>query len=249
MLGSGMFSRVADAILPLHCALCESPLVASERGTGLCAYCLAAVPGIGVSRCPRCALRIVPGQPCPCIAASAPAFDAALAGCDYAPPLDRLLLAFKFGAQLGLAMPLAALLPTPPPRTADRRPAAILVPMPLAPGRLAERGFNQSTLLARRLARRSGLTCDVRLLERHGERPAQFRAGKDARLRNQQGAFSLRRSCPDAVILLVDDVMTTGATLHEAAMALKSGGARRVIALVVARTPGAADRVAAHPKR
>ena len=118
----------------------------------------------------------------------------------------------------------------------ELRPDAV-VPMPLGATALAARGFNQSLLLARHVARRLGAPLLDEALRRVREAPAQKSLPAAARAANLAGAFSGQDAAAGRRVLLVDDVMTTGATLREAAWSLKDAGAISVVGLVVARVP------------
>jgi ComF family protein len=112
-----------------------------------------------------------------------------------------------------------------------------IVPVPLHPRRLRERGFNPSALLARSLAREHRSRFDASLLLRVRDTPSQTGLGRRARRANLRGAFQVRPGArAPQVIWLVDDVVTTGSTLIECARALRRAGARRVVAICVART-------------
>jgi ComF family protein len=117
---------------------------------------------------------------------------------------------------------------------APERPPSVVVPVPLHPSRRAERGFNQSDLLARDVADALGLAL-ADALERVRPTPSQTGLSPTERTTNVRGAFAARRELPGAVVLLVDDVCTTGATLGAAATALRRAGAIRVEALVATR--------------
>ena len=239
-------SDLADAWLPRTCALCDQRLHGDEKG--ICRHCSTELPGARAARCPVCAIAVEDSaDPPPCAACrrSQPAFDRTIVLADYAPPLDRLLLALKFRGELALARalgpPLAGRL-----RAQELPGPVLLVPVPLAARRLAQRGFNQSLAIAAAVARPLGLPLASRLLRRERETRAQSTLALDARQANLAGAFacapprgggraqSLQRA---GCVVLVDDVMTSGATLHAAADALKAAGARRVVNLVAARTP------------
>lgn len=163
-----------------------------------------------------------------------------MAGVDYGFPWDGLLQQFKFGARPELAELLLDRLDTAldiaPPPAPD-----CLLPVPLAPQRLRERGYNQSWELARRLAARRGLRCDATLLLRMRDTPHQIDLPAEKRGANMRGAFAVEpRRLAELVgrsVALVDDVMTTGATLRELARVLKAAGVTHVQAWVVARTP------------
>jgi ComF family protein len=191
-----------------------------------------------VPRCATCALPIVAGVvQCGECVRHPPPLDACIAACTYAWPWPGRVAEFKFRGEAGLAGPLATLLRSAPWVEPAVEQADIVLPMPQAPARLRERGFNQAHELARRLAPR--LT-DATLLIRTRETPAQSSLSRAERLRNLQGAFALEPLRPDAVrdrrVVLVDDVMTTGASLFAAAQVLKAGGAAHVTAVVLART-------------
>lgn len=168
------------------------------------------------------------------------ALDGTLVVADYAPPLDRVITRLKFHSDLALAQTLGELLAlrwageTAPPRLDH------LIPVPLASGRLAERGFNQSLELARALRARLARSVHVgsllpRTLVRAQIRPAQVGLDLEARRANLAGTFVCNTGLEGRSVAVIDDVMTTGSTLGEAARALKAAGALRVVALVVAR--------------
>jgi ComF family protein len=164
--------------------------------------------------------------------------------CDYAFPWDRLITQFKFQAQPELAGVLARLLHGAVQRAGGPLPDLVL-PVPLAPARLAERGYNQSWEVARRVAALAQATPDAQVLERPLAGAHQAGLPLAERRRNLRGAFHVppaqRTRLRGRCVALVDDVMTSGATLREAASALLAAGAARVDAWVVTRTPAPAD--------
>ena len=232
--------------LRLGASQCE---VCRSWGTRrLCADCLTrfAAP---VPRCRRCALRVPAGVPVcgPCLSAAI-AFSHACCVADYAFPWDRLIASFKFHGHAELAPVLADALASAAMRAqADdavegRRPTPDLVlPVPLAPRRLAERGYNQAWELTRRIASRLHLRADAGLLLRPAETAHQAELERVQRLANLRGAFMVdpkrRAALAGQHVALVDDVMTTGATAREAARTLLRAGAASVDIWVVARTP------------
>ncbi len=165
--------------------------------------------------------------------------------CDYAFPWDRLIGAFKFDGHVELARPLARLLLQAVRAGAASRPDLVL-PVPLAAGRLAERGYNQAWEIARRIARdlRCAAAADVLQQPLEGEHQAQLTLAR--RRANLHGAFMVTPSWRARIlgrrVALVDDVMTSGATLREAAHSLRRAGARGVECWVLARTPAPDDR-------
>ncbi|MBX3634389.1 MAG: ComF family protein [Rubrivivax sp.] len=219
------------------------------EGVALCADCLDrfAAPR---PRCARCGLALGVAAPaCGHCLREAPPFAATVCAFDYAFPWDRLIAEFKFNARPELARPLAqrllqALNEAGAVEGAGLAGAArpdVLLPVPLAPARLAERGYNQAWELARELARALALPADATLLQRPADGAHQAQLTRDERRRNLRGAFlvdPLRRGeLAGRHVALVDDVMTTGATLREAAVALLRAGAASVSAWVLARTP------------
>jgi len=142
--------------------------------------------------------------------------------------------AYKFNANLGL-LPLFAdaVARAVDAGDAQRRPL-LVIPLPLAPKRLAERGFNQSALLGAQVSKILGLRFEARGMLRVRETPPQTGLNREARLKNVRGAFDCTHRL-DGHVAIVDDVMTTGATLSEAAKVLKKAGAARVTAWVIAR--------------
>lgn len=194
-----------------------------------CRRCAAPLPMTGAHTpdCGRC-LR----QP--------PALARTVAALDYRFPWDGLLQRFKYHAALELRDGLVEQLDAALDRAGLEAPDRLL-PVPLSAQRLRERGYNQSHELARALARRRGLRCDARLLLRVRDNPHQAGLKLQARAANVRGVFAvdpLRAGLlRGARIALVDDVMTSGATLFELAALLHRHGAAEVQAWVVARTP------------
>jgi ComF family protein len=218
-------------VLPLHCLLCGGP---GDDGLDLCRDCAAELPR-NHSCCARCALPLaVPVALCGQCQRHPPPWDAAWVPFRYAWPLDRLESRFKFAADLAAGRVLAALWQRE--LKADR--PQLVVPMPLHPSRLRQRGYNQALELARPLAR--ALHAPVRhdLLLRTRSTKAQTELGAIARRRNVRGAFAAKPGVawPGHVALL-DDVMTTGATLAECARVLRRAGVRRIDVWALARAP------------
>ena len=216
-------------LFPLRCVVCGE---AGARGRDLCPPCHAALPWQGPA-CPRCALPVPRGMDCGGCLHSYNPLTRVQAVFDYAFPLDRLLPRLKFHHDFAAGRVLVQCM-------AERlrhqpRPDA-LVPVPLHRARLRRRGFDQALELARPLARALGVPLQAGLLQRRKATRAQSRLDAPARRRNLQDAFSLAANGPlPAHVALVDDVMTTGATLEAAAQALRRAGVRRVDAWVCAR--------------
>lgn len=223
---------------PSSCALCG--------GTDgpLCADCRAQYFGTNLPRCRQCAIPL-PGQAgagalCGDCLSRPPAFDATIAASDYAAPADGLVLALKFGSRLALAPALAKLLHAALLRHSGRALPTVLAAVPLGRLRLAERGFNQALEIARPLAASLGIALAPRLICRLRETQAQSTLPLEQRRANMRAAFAIPSDAIGQVrgahVGVVDDVMTTGATLDELAGTLKRFGAARVTNLVFART-------------
>lgn len=218
--------------LPSQCAFCHA--WPARRVCNACAARFAQP----AHRCGRCALRVPPGVAvCGACLRAPPLLDDCLAAVDYAYPWAEALAEFKFRGDPGWAGALASLLRDIPGMTAALEAADCVLPVPLSSERLRERGFNQAALLARRLA---GPKADNATLLRLHATEAQSGLPRAERLRNLRGAFAVEPARAGAVagkrVMLVDDVMTTGATLQAAAEALRAAGAAHVTAAVLART-------------
>lgn len=226
---SAPFRRALDALLPGHCVLCASP----SGPAAVCADCEADLPLPVGSCCPRCA-EASPGHAlCAACLRDDPGFDASVAVWPYAFPIDQLVQSLKYrqGLPLGpwFADHLARLI----------GPGAGLIdailPMPLHPTRLAARGYNQAVEIARPLAQRLDRPLLLSACQRLRETPQQANLDRAARRENLAGAFRCDADLHRQTILLIDDVMTTGASAHAVALALKTAGAARVLVAVVAR--------------
>ncbi len=220
-------TRLLDALLPSACLLCGD-LTGAEA---LCASCRADLPRLPEPRCPVCAIPLATLAPvCGACLARPPAFDATLALWRYGYPLDHLVQQLKFAHRLaGAALFARALLAGPHPC------GDVIVPVPLSSARLKERGFNQAVEIARPLARALGLPLDTTSLSRMRDTSPQSRLPWRARRDNVRHAFACTRDFTGRRVIVVDDVMTTGATLDAVARVLKDHGAQRVTNWVVAR--------------
>jgi len=217
-------------LLPAQpCLLCGAP---SRTGV-CCAACDAELPRLTGEHCPVCALPTPSGEVCGECLKHAPAFDHTVAAFSYGFPLDKLIQSLKFRDHLTLVNYLADAVA----RRANSTPDC-LVALPLHPLRLRERGFNQSMLLGHRISHQLGIPLLPHACERVRNTPPQSSLPWKERDKNMRQAFACR---PDADlrgkhVAIVDDVMTTGASIGELAQALKRAGAREVSAWVVART-------------
>ena len=212
-----------------RCVACGDPGLPDRD---LCAACRDALPWQG-NACMRCALPLPEAGMCGQCLQHPPPLDAVTAAFDYAFPVDGLLPRLKFHADFAAGRVISQCLAQ---RFADcPRPDAI-VPLPLHSGRLRRRGYDQALELAKPLARALRVPLRNDLLIRTRATAAQSTLDAAARKRNLRGAFRVAEgmALPEHITLF-DDVMTTGATLHAAATALRKAGVQRVDAWVCAR--------------
>ena len=237
--------RIQQAIFSGHCTLCTSN---HAEDCGICADCLADLPWQPVESCPQCALPSLGAQVCGACLREPPFFDATYSVFTYDYPIDSLMAAYKYGDQLNLSHTFGALLKThllngfaipdsklngfELPKT-DFQHIDLIIPMPMHPTRLKLRGFNQAIEIARffdkKLVRNS-------LVSRITLTPPQASLPLKARVKNIKGAFNVAGDVRGKRIAIVDDVMTSGASLNELAKTLKKAGASHVECWVIART-------------
>jgi ComF family protein len=234
-LGAASARAAPGGWLASPCAVCRS-----WDGSRLCRDCVArfAAP---LPRCERCAIEVPAGIAlCGACLRDPPSYDRTIAAVDYDHPWDALISAFKFHGALDLAAALAQRLVAAVEAAGGPRPD-LLLPVPLGPVRLGERGYNQAWELARRAARALDCRGDARLLLRIKDTAQQLALPRARRAANVRGAFLVEPRRAGELrgrdVALVDDVLTTGATAAEIAGVLKQAGAARVQVWVVARTP------------
>ncbi len=254
--------RLAEAfgrlLYPPHCSVCGRA-AAEDEDRYLCRDCIGRIDFVREPTCPKCGHELGPhpkesGRCINC--RNTPLrFDRAVAAAHHDGPARDLVLALKFGLQRQDAHPLAKLLAARLGETDIPERAQLIVPVPLHASRRRSRGFNQSELLARELGERLELMVSPRALRRTVNTPPQSRGMSAASRRaNVKGAFAVRRarSVEGKSVLLVDDVLTSGATTSECAGALKRAGAKAVYVATVTRrmmTPPAADGERPPPDR
>ena len=236
--------HAASALLAQDCLLCGQ----GSQEEILCRACAADLPRLPAHRCPRCALPTAAGEVCGRCLKRVPHYDRTFAAFNYGFPVDKLIQSFKYGHRLTLAATLGRELvkliqssqpnlPSQPAcEPAPERVADLVIPLPLHPLRLRERGFNQALELARPLAAALDLPLEISACTRIRHTPPQAGLSWKKREASIRGAFHCARDLSGQRILLIDDVMTTGASLNDCARALKSRGASEVTLLVVART-------------
>lgn len=226
-------NHVQQALFPARCLLCDA---AGAAGRDLCAACWQDLPHNPVA-CRLCALPLAAHEAgvCGLCLKQPPPLDGSIIPFRYAAPLDHLLLGLKFGQQLPNARLLGGLLAEAIAASTRELPDCI-IPVPLHPSRLRERGYNQALELARPIAQHLGVPLCEGLVLRPKHTAAQSTLEKMARRRNIKGAFVVRGELP-AHIAIVDDVVTTGSTVNELARVLRRGGAKRVVVWACARVP------------
>ena len=219
--------RAIDTLLTQDCLLCGQ----SGSDALLCRSCAETLPRLPEPACPRCALPVPEESLCGRCLSHPPHYDATRAVFRYDFPLDRLVQSLKYAHRLALAPYLGQFLAQRIAGTA----ADLIVPLPLHPERLRQRGFNQALELARPVGSALNLPIDANVCARIRHTPPQARPPWREREKNIRGAFHCTADLTGKRIILVDDVMTTGASLNECARTLKLHGAQEVILLTLAR--------------
>ena len=223
-----MIDAILNLVFPQSCVLCNSRIL-QRRWSVACPDCWSKLEPIPRPFCPQCGMPapVIEGLCGPCRRGDH-AFDFARSLFLFTDPMRGILHHFKYSGRVSLARPLGLRLRDHMNEEGFR--GTVALPVPLHRARLRERGFNQAELLAQHL----GVHVDRGLLRRRKNTPSQTGLSRSQRALNLSAAFEVRRSPPDCV-LVVDDVYTTGATLHEIAKTLKRAGASRVEVLTVAR--------------
>jgi ComF family protein len=215
-----------DYLLPESCLLCSA-----DSGSGLlCADCTNDLPELPPAMCPLCSQATSYGERCGACLKEPPHFDRTIAAFRYDFPVDRIIHALKYGHQLAVADWLGEKL-----AKQIKAEKQLIIPLPLHADRLRERGFNQSAELARAIGNHLKLTVDRSIAFRNRATPPQAEQPLKERHKNVRGAFECRADLSGKHILLVDDVMTTGATVNECARVLKLHGVTEISVVVAAR--------------
>jgi Predicted amidophosphoribosyltransferases len=237
MLGkNNWLAQIHAWIYPTRCILCGG---AGARGLDLCEGCRHDLPANefacvmcalplpqnigGVTLCGRCQVHPRP-------------FTCAHASFLYAPPLDHLILGFKFNDKLAIGRVLGTLLGLELRRTLKERPECI-IPVPLHPSRLRERGFNQALELAHQVAKILNIPIDSRSCRRVRATAFQSTLPVKQRRTNIRGAFRVSAPIRARHVAIIDDVITTGETVAEVARVLRRAGVETVEVWSCARTP------------
>ena len=218
---------LGQRLLPQQCLLCAAPALANT----VCPACYACLPWLTGPRCPQCALPTADGGICGACLSRPPRFDRVTAAFAYAWPLAPLIHHYKYAGNLALATLLARALCTRLSADAD-----LIVPMPLAPQRLRSRSFNQALEIARVASRMTGVPLAPAACRRVRDTAPQASLPWQERAQNIRNAFACDADLSGMRVAVIDDVMTTGATLNELARNLRQAGALEVQGWLVART-------------
>jgi ComF family protein len=234
---SNLIYRIFDNWLPTvrwvvapACLLCGG----RDEGLGLCEGCQRSLPVLADMRCPVCAMPNPTGERCGRCVSEPPMFDRVVAAFTYEFPVTVLIQRLKYRGDLACARPLAAGLAN----ALEKEPYPdLIIAMPLARARLASRGFNQSLEISRLVAVEFGVGISGNICRRIREGTPQALLPWKQRATNIRNAFACDIDVSGKSVAVVDDVLTTGATLNELARTLKRRGAREVIGWMTARTP------------
>ncbi|HPX88257.1 MAG TPA: ComF family protein [Methylophilaceae bacterium] len=221
-------TKINHWLFSSQCLLCAAN---ASTGKQLCQACFEALPWHTAQHCLQCGL--LSNHPiCGHCLKEPPDFDATHAALRYEFPLDALMQQYKYGSALQTAHLFAQLIST----HHTMQHVDVIIPMPLHPQRLKERGFNQSLEIAKLLAKQFHVPLDFTSCTRTKYTPPQASLPLKERTKNIKGVFACSVNLAGKRIAIVDDVMTTGASLNELAKTLKKAGAAHVECWIVART-------------
>ena len=198
----------------------------------VCDVCYRQLPWLTTTRCPQCALPTHDGHVCGACISHPPRFDAVCAAFAYEWPLAPLIHHYKYAGNLALAQLLAHALAA----QTTHYDVDLIIPMPLAPARLRSRGFNQALEIARVISRLTGVALAPAACRRVRDSAPQAALPWRERAKNISGAFVCDADLSGMRVAVIDDVMTTGATLNELARNLRKAGATEIQGWMVART-------------
>ena len=244
-----IFHQLIDLIYPPRCHICQNFLWKNranieQEELHFCKPCLDAFPEITSPFCPVCRRPFESlteeDHICENCLRKRPFYDGIGAPYLYEGGIMRAIHQFKYGRKIYFAGSLSILMATFARRWLDKEENFLIMPVPLHPKRLRERGFNQSLILARHVASRNGLELDYLSLRRIRHTQPQTDLNREERRKNIRKAFEVIGQTPlkGRTVVLVDDVATTGNTLNECARVLKRAGCDKVYGLVLARTSG-----------
>ena len=239
LLNFGLLTAFAKSgvtnILPLKWLSTQCLLCASVQGgdLGICTACLKDLPWHNALHCPQCSLPSN-GLLCGTCINAPPAFDATLAIFTYDYPVDKLLQHYKYKEMLHLSNIFGTLLSTK--LAAQVKNIDAIIPMPMHQTRLKERGFNQALEIARLVAKNLQIPLNYKVCQRTKLTPPQASLPLKLRIKNIHGVFECSENLQGKRVAIIDDVMTTGASLNELAKTIKKAGAGHVECWVIART-------------
>ncbi len=223
------FIFLKDVIFKQKCLLCDANINGLQASIhAACRPCLNELPWHPKTACPQCGLS-ANGQLCGSCISSPPDFDATHSVFLYNFPINNMMQRYKYGNMLSLCAFFGALLS----EKVDIKSIDLIIPMPMHPARIKERGFNQALEIARIFAKNK---LDHKSAERQKLTPPQASLPLKERVKNIKGAFNVNVDLTGKRIAIVDDVMTTGASLNELAKTLKKAGAAHVECWIIART-------------
>ena len=230
---SGILKSVIDFLLPQNCLACNT-----ETAQGfICHDCLDLIPYINPPICQVCGRPIARGKKCH-FCKKDRYFDHGRAWTRFLPPVDKIIHFFKYRRMTKLASLVGTGMASVIKADFYLKDAQLIVPVPLFWWKKLRRGYNQAQILADVISQECGIETK-NVLRRTKNTKSQTKLSEAARRENVSNAFSLREnSVKDKIILLVDDVLTTGATINECARVLKEAGAKAVYSCVAAITPG-----------
>lgn len=220
--------KITHAIFRQKCLLCASP---ETNIHAVCRACLNDLPWHPNTSCPQCCLSSN-GQLCGSCISSPPDFDVTRSVFLYAYPIDTMMQRYKYGDMLTLCTFFGQMLN----EKVNLKSVDLIIPMPMHPARLIERGFNQALEIAKILTKNHKEKLDYKSAIRHKLTPPQASLPLKDRVKNIKGAFKVNANLTGKRIAIIDDVMTTGASLNELAKMLKKAGASHVECWVIART-------------
>lgn len=228
--------KLPSWLFPSTCLLCGAP---GQNDRDLCPGCHQELPYNTIAcRCCAIPLKADPDQFLICgqCQRTPPSFAQAFAPFIYRPPVDTLIQGLKFHGRLTVARLLGELLGEALIQGSNPLPE-YLIPVPLHPSRLRERGFNQALELARPVARRLGIPLIADGVLRTRQTLPQSQLNVNSRRANMRGAFVVSRALHARHVAILDDVMTTGSTVEELAQALRKAGIAEIQVWACARTP------------
>lgn len=234
-MSNSLFSLLNSCIKYVQSRVAQPCFLCGARSLGalLCPACAADLPRLAAGRCPVCATPTLAGTVCGRCLKQPPAFERSVAVYRYDFPVSVLVQQLKYGGELALAPWLADRLAE---QVGTTGLPDLLIPMPLHARRLQERGFNQAALIAGGLARRLDLPSGLDVCRRVKDTRPQVELPIKSRRGNMRNAFVCDADLSGRRVALVDDVMTSGASLNELARVVRKAGATEVAAWVLART-------------